>query len=109
MDKRRRREVLERRIEEALVDAYHEDEEFLGFLYTLENKLRFPLQAHILGEMVEVVGLDERASESRRGVVAVVRKGKRKYRVSLLDLDIDATGTNREWLDAYRLWVSRGG
>jgi hypothetical protein len=71
MDKER----LEALLEEATVDCYGEDEEFTGVMCTLGEQLRFPLKATVVGEAVEVVGIDERHSDLRRGVVARVRRG----------------------------------
>jgi len=95
-------------IEEATVDCYGEYEEFAGMLATLEDRLEFPFEARMLGEKVEVVGLDERASSERRGIVAQVHKGGRQYTVALADVEAVETGSETaEWLAAYRYWVGR--
>ena len=60
---------------ETNVGCYGEDEQSMGVLYTLEDRPSFPLQAKALGELVEVVGLDDAQSSLRRGGVARVCKG----------------------------------
>jgi hypothetical protein len=93
-------------IDEATVDCYDEYEEFAGMLATLEDRLEFPFQAKVLGETVEVFGLDEEQSGERHGVVAKVRRGGGKYTVALADLEPIAEDTKTaEWLAAYRYWL----
>ena len=99
---------LEAMIEEATVDCYNGDEEFAGMLATLEDRLAFPFRARVLGEAVEVIGLDEKQSSERRGVVAKVRKGGRQYTIALADVEAMQKDTEMaEWLAAYRYWVGR--
>ncbi len=97
---------LEELLEQATVDCYNEDEEFSGVLCTLEETLLFPLQAEALGEVVEVVGLDDQRSSLGRGIVARVRKGGREYRIGLADLEfLDPDPVSAEWLAMYRYWA----
>lgn len=74
-------------IDEATVDCYGEYEEFAGILPTLEDRLEFTFQAKVVGETVEVIGLDEEQSSERRGIVAKVRKRGRQYTIALADLE----------------------
>lgn len=102
MDEKR----LEALLEQATVDCYDEEEEFGGVLCTLDDNLSFPLQAEALGEQVEVIGLDDRQSSLRKGIVARVRKGGREYTVGLADLNFIAPDpTSAEWLAMYRYWA----
>jgi Calcium binding len=95
-------------IDEATVDCYGEDEEVSGMLATLEDRLAFPFQAKVLGETVEVIGLDQRQSSERRGAVAKVRKQGRQYTIALADLEAVERGTETaEWLAAYRYWLGK--
>jgi hypothetical protein len=106
MDKER----LETLLEEATVDCYGEYEEFTGMMCTLGDQLQFPLKASVVGEMVEVVGIDERHSGPRCGVVARVRRGGQVYRVGLAELEfVDPDPVSAAWLEAYRYWLSLGG
>jgi hypothetical protein len=97
---------LEALLEQATVDCYDEEEEFSGVLCTLDDNLSFPLQAEAMGEPVEVIGLDDRRSSLRRGIVAVVRRGGREYAVGLAELNfISPDPTSAEWLAMYRYWA----
>ena len=103
MDEKRLRELLE----EATVDCYGEEEQFAGILCTLDERLHFPLQAMVLGELVQVVGLDDALSSLRRGIVARARKAGREYSVSLADLEfVDPDPVSAEWLEMCRHWLN---
>jgi hypothetical protein len=103
------KERLEALLEEATVDCYGVDEEFTGVMCTLGEELRFPLKATVVGELVEVVGIDERRSSLGRGVVARVRRKGQDYQVGLAELEfVDPDPTSEEWLEAYRYWLSLG-
>jgi hypothetical protein len=106
MDKER----LEDLLKEATVDCYGEDEQFAGVVCTLGDELTFPLKATVVGEPVELVGIDEGRSGLRRGIVARVRRGGQEYRVSLAELEfVDPDPVSAEWLEVYRYWLSLGG
>jgi hypothetical protein len=95
-------------IDEATVDCYNESEAFAGMLATLEDRLAFPFQAKVLGETVEVIGLDEEQSSERRGVVARVCRGGRQHAVALADLEaVEKDTETAEWLAAYRYWLGK--
>lgn len=101
MEQKRLRELLE----EATVDCYGEDEEFSGVLVTLDENLNFPLQAELLGDIVEVTGLSERSS-LRRGIVADIKKGERSTTANLADLTfVNPDPTSAELLAMYRYWL----
>ena len=102
MDEKR----LEALLEQATVDCYGEEEEFGGVLCTLDDNLSFPLQAEAMGDQVEVIGLDDRRSSLRKGIVARVRKGGREYSIGLDALNFIAPDpTSAEWLAMYRYWA----
>ena len=99
-------ERLQELIAEATIDCYDEDEEFWGMLATLEDELDFPLAATLIGEAVELIGLDGPASSSHRGIVAQVRRKGQIYSVSLADLQAtDPDSHSAEWLAAYHYWL----
>ncbi|MDY7079082.1 MAG: calcium-binding protein [Chloroflexota bacterium] len=92
------------------MDCYGEHEEFAGVMCTLGDELRFPFKATVVGESVEVVGIDGGRSGLRRGIVARVRRGGQEYRVSLAELElVDPDLVSAEWLEVYRCWLSLGG
>lgn len=63
------KERIEELLQEATADCYGEEEEFTGILYTLDERLGFPLRARVLGVQVQVVGLDDGHSSPRRGLL----------------------------------------
>ncbi len=97
--------TLDKLLEEAMVDAYGDEEQFSGVLVTLQDNLPFPFQAKVIGEPVEVVGIDERRSDLRRGVIAQVRKDGKEYRVALSELEVPENFKGRKWLELYEYYV----
>ena len=101
-------EELERMIEDAAVDAYDDEEVFLGILYTLEGNMSFPFKAKALGETVEVIGIDDNLSSRGRGVIATVSKEDREYSMGLAELEIGPDDTeNAKWLEMYDYWLEK--
>ncbi len=99
-------ERLQALIDEATVDCYDEEEQFWGILTALGDQLDFPLAATLIGEQVELIGIDGNASSAHRGIVARVLYKDLVYSVSLADLQItDADSRSAEWLAAYRYWL----
>lgn len=78
-------------IEEAIVDAYGDVEQEAGFLVMLENNLPFPFKAFVVGEEVEVRGVDQGAHD--REIVAICKRKGREYRVSITSLEWQKTGS----------------
>lgn len=102
--KQERRNRLEPLIEEAIVDAYSDDEQEGGFLVMLEEHFVVPVSANVIGEPVEVLGFD--LANRGRGIVAKVRRKSRQFRVNVFELTFDRPAPKgAEWIDAYRLWA----
>jgi hypothetical protein len=76
------KERLKARLEELTVGYHGEDKQFTGVMCTLGEELWFPLKATLVGETVEVVGIDEKHSSLWCGAVARVRRGGHDYRVA---------------------------
>src|SRR6266851_9434705 len=76
---------LEALIEEAIIDAYGESEQRVGFLTMLEEHLAVPFATEILGAAVRVerVGLND-ADE----IVAICRRGRARQLIPLLNLPL---------------------
>ena len=93
---------LEKLIEEALVDAYGEEEQVGGFLTMMEEHLTLPFSANILGVDVVV----EKVDMTRRGqIVAIYRRDKIRQRIGILDLPLPTPApAGTEWIAAYRQW-----
>ncbi len=99
-------ERLRELVAEATIDCYDEEEEFWGMITALGDELGFPITASLIGERVELIGIDSKASSSHRGIVARVRYKNQEYSVSLADLQIsDANSHNIAWLAAYHYWL----
>lgn len=89
-------------VEEALVDAYGESEQAVGFYTTMENDLRLPFETEILGVSVMVEGIDITEDDQ---LVAVCRRDKSKQRISLSELRLPSPlPKGAEWIVAYRYW-----
>ncbi len=91
-------------IEEATVDAYGEEEQEVGFLTMLEDNLPFPFGALVVGEEVEVTGVDP--GPGNRGIEAVCERKGRAYRISIISLEWPGRPPpGAEWIEAYRRWL----
>jgi hypothetical protein len=93
---------LEQLIEEAVVDAYGEEEQAVGFLTMMEEHLTLPFSANILGVDVVV----EKVDMTRNGqIVAVCRRDKTRQKIGILDLPLPTPAPGgAEWIAAYRHW-----
>jgi hypothetical protein len=97
---------LEALIEEAIIDAYGESEQRVGFLTMLEEHLAVPFATEILGTAVRVERMDLNDAEE---IVAICRRGRERQMIPLLNLPLPSPPpAGWEWIDAYRHWV-RGG
>jgi Calcium binding len=96
---------LDKLLGEAMVDAYGDEEQFSSVVVTLQDNLPFPFEAKVIGETVEVIGIDDRRSGLGRGVIAVVRKGNREFRVALSELEMPENFKGRKWLEMYQYYI----
>ena len=76
---------LDEMIEEAIVDAYGESEQTVGFYTMLEDNLATPFKTEMLGVEVTVERIDMTDDEQ---IVAVCARGKSRQRVPILDLPL---------------------
>jgi hypothetical protein len=97
---------LEALIEAAIVDAYGESEQRVGFLTMLEEHLSVPFMTEILGVAVRVNRVDLNDAEE---IVAICRRGPHRQSIPILDLPPPPQPPDGwEWIEAYRHWA-RGG
>ena len=90
-------------IEEAIVDAYGESEQTVGFYTMLEDNLAVPFRTEILGVEVTVERVDMTDDEQ---IVAVCKRSKSRQRVPILELPLpDPPPAGAEWIDAFRRWA----
>jgi hypothetical protein len=100
----RARRRLDELIEEAIVDAYGEEEHLTGLFTMIEENLTLPFETEVLGVRVVVRRID--LADNR--VLAICEAGRRKQRVSFDDLPRPTTEpVGWEWVEAYREWRRR--
>jgi hypothetical protein len=94
---------LEKLIEKAVVDAYTEEEQAVGFLTMLQEHLTLPFSTNVLGIDVVV----EKVDMTRGGqIVAICRRGQTWQRIGVLDLPLPTPApAGVEWVAAYRYWL----
>ena len=96
-------ERLRELIEEATVDCYGEDEQLMGLVTMVEEKVACPFKAKVIGEEVEVTALE--APAEGIGVNAVCRHKGKEYRVDLSSLEWPPERPEGfEWIEAYLAW-----
>jgi len=93
---------LDKLIEEAVVDAYGEEEQAVGFLTMMEENLALPFSSNIFGVDVVVEKVDLTPDSQ---IVAICRRGKTRQKIGVLDLPLPAPApTGAHWIAAYRHW-----
>ena len=96
---------LDALIADAIVDAYGDDEQRVGFLTMLEERLKMPFEVHILGAPATV----ERVDEIDYQIVAICRSGRYRQAIPILELPLpNPPPKGAEWIEAYRRFL-RGG
>jgi len=95
---------IRRLVGEAVVDAYDDTEQETGFLTMMEDSLPFPFKALVVGEEVDVTGVD--FGPGGRGVEALCERNGKTYRVGVLALEWSGRPpSGAEWLEAYAAWL----
>jgi hypothetical protein len=90
-------------IEEAMVDAYGEEEQLTGLYTMIEDGLVVPFETEVLGVTVTV----DRVEMTDAGqLVAVCRRGSVEQAIGLLELPLPSPPPEgAEWIAAYRRWA----
>jgi hypothetical protein len=97
--------ALDALIAEAIVDAYGDDEQRIGFLTMLEERLEMPFEVQILGTPAKVERIDMIDDQ----ILATCRSGRSRQAIPILELPLaDPRPNGAEWVEAYRRWT-RGG
>jgi hypothetical protein len=93
---------LEALIEEAVVDAYGDEEQAGGFFRMIEEHLALPFSVSILG----VEAVVEKVDMTRDGrIVAFCKRDGVKQRIEILDLPLPKPiPAGAEWIVAYSHW-----
>jgi hypothetical protein len=93
---------LEALIEEAVVDAYSDDEQKVGLLTMMQEHLALPFSVSILGIEATVEKVDM-TGDGR--IVAVCQRNGIRQRIEILDLPLPKPAPARaEWIAAYSHW-----
>ena len=95
---------LDELVEEAIVDAYGEDEQLAGLYTMIEDNLALPFTTMVLGVEVVVEGVDL----ADCGIAAVCVRGAHRQPIAILDLPLPAPPPpGSEWIMAYGHWAAR--
>ena len=90
-------------IEEAVLDAYTEEDQAVGFLTMIEEHLALPFSVKILGVDADVEKVVDMTLDGQ--IVAICRRGKTRQKIPILDLALPTpTPAGAEWISAYRYW-----
>ena len=104
--KKTSQEEIDRMIDEATVDCYDEHEAFMGVVCYLSDKMPFPFKAKWLGDVVEVIGIDDEESSDEKEVMAQILTDDDEYTVSLDELESMPDDTvNSKYLEMYEYWI----
>lgn len=94
---------LDALIQEAIVDAYNESEQAVGFHATIEHHLSLPFETVVLGVTVTVTKVDVTVSNH---IVAICYRGRERQAIPILELPLpDPLPSGWEWIEAYRRWA----
>lgn len=94
---------LDELVEQAIVDAYGDDEQTIGFYSMINDNLSLPFTTTVLGVEARVKRVDVTAS----GIVAICIRGSDRQAIPILDLVLPVPPPHgSEWIAAYRRWAS---
>jgi hypothetical protein len=93
---------LKELIEQAIVDAYGEEEQVGGFFTMIEEYLALPFRVKVLGVDADVEKVDMTLDGQ---IVAICHRGKTRQQIPILDLPLPTPApAGVEWIAAYRHW-----
>ena len=97
---------VEALIEEAIVDAYGESEQRVGFLCMPQEHLACPFTTQVLGDSVTIERIDLNDADE---IVAICRRQRHRQHIPILDLPLPTPPpAGWQWIEAFRYW-RRGG
>lgn len=95
---------IARMIEEAIVDCHDEDEQHSALLDAVQDHVKCPTAALIIGEPVTLLGFDWYGSPGE--IVARCERTGRIYEVNAIALEWPGPPpAGAEWVEAYRAWL----
>ncbi|MCI0721011.1 MAG: calcium-binding protein [Acidobacteria bacterium] len=81
------KDKVRRAFEEAIIDCYGEYEQHSGLLTMIEQEVKFPFQAQVLGNIVKVVGM-EWPDDDEFGLDFVCEHKGKRHRVEARSVDL---------------------
>ena len=94
---------LDALIEELTVDAYDQDEQLMGFENAFDESASFPCHGTVVGEDVQVLSVSR--GDNRHELTATCQRHDHRYKIALLDIDLDADPETSRLIAAYRRWI----
>jgi hypothetical protein len=92
---------LDAMIDEAVVDAYTDDEQLVGMFTMIQDNLAVPFTTEVLGVEVTVQKVDLIGN----CVVAICTRGRHRQAIPILDLPLPTPPPEgADWIDAYDRW-----
>jgi Calcium binding len=89
--------------EEAMVDAYGDDEQAMGFHTVIADNLMMPFVTSVLGVDVIVEGVD---LGEDNGILAICAREGARQAIRVVDLPLpEPPPAGEEWIEAYRHWL----
>ena len=90
-------------VEDAIVDAYDESEQRMGFHAVLDEHLAVPFTTTVLSVPVDVERVTLNDADE---IVGICRRGPHRQLISLVDLPLPSPPPSGwEWIQAYRHWI----
>jgi hypothetical protein len=97
---------LERLIDSiAEQDCDTEADVAMGLCNAIRKHVKFPIPGKVIGEWVGVLGVEQGPGLD---VMALCERKGRLHRVRLQDVELKVRGKGDEWIEAYRLFRTRG-
>src|SRR6266568_8876627 len=94
---------LQSMIDEAIADAHDEEEALMGIYDFMDENLKVPFPAKVIGEDVTISNF----FQGDDCIEAEIDKGNKKYRVDLKEVEYDPQKVKGyEWIEAYMYWKS---
>jgi hypothetical protein len=86
-------------------DCQTEEDIAMGLCNAIQEHIPFPISGKVIGEWVTVMGVEE---GPELDVIAVCERKGRMHKVRLQDVEIKAGEKGGEWVEAYKLFRTRG-
>lgn len=72
-----------------------------GFQCALDENLAFPFKAKVVGEEIDIVGVDVKNDI----LIAICQRKNKKYSVDILNVEFDPRSVKgSEWIEAFKVW-----